>query len=263
MAMTADEIERSARIICEARVNNHFVKDLPDALTPKTLDEGYAVQRRVLALQGIPTAGYLLGLTNEYMQKIFGVDAPYYSPILKTNIHESPVRFAKGALLTRGLECEVVFRMARDLPPRGRPYAMDEVADAVATMHPSIEIVNAHFPNWLEIPMPIVAADNGTDGPLVVGAGLKDWRRIDRVELPVVLYVNGAVATEGKGGNALGDPLKALAWLANDLNAKGSGLKAGETINTGTCAKLIPAKEGDTVRATFGALGEVNVVFEG
>ncbi|MFN0043760.1 MAG: 2-keto-4-pentenoate hydratase [Alphaproteobacteria bacterium] len=262
MAMTKEQIEECARIICEARVRSHFVDNLPNALVPKTLPEGYAVQERVLALQGVPTTGYLLGLTNEYMQKIFGVDRPYYSPILKTNIYTSPARFARGALLTRGLECEVVFRMAADLPPRGAPYTPDEVADAVATMHPGIEIVNAHFPNWLDLPMPLVAADNGTDGPLVVGEGISDWRRIDRVSLPVVLYLNGEVAAQGSGGNALGDPLTALSWLANELNAKGAGLKAGETINTGTCAKLIPAKEGDEARASFGALGEVRIRFD-
>jgi len=110
--------------------------------------------------------------------------------------------------------------------------------------------------------MPIVLADNGTDGPLVCGEGTADWRRIDRLNLPVTLRVNGKVAAEGKGANALGDPLKALTWLANALNAKGIGLKAGETINTGTCAPLIPAKPGDEAVASFGPLGDVHIVFE-
>ena len=56
--------------------------------------------------------------------------------------------------------------------------------------------------------------------------------------------------------------MKALTWLANDLNAGGLGLKAGETINTGTCARLIPANPGDVAHATFGALGEAHTVFD-
>jgi 2-keto-4-pentenoate hydratase len=260
--MTPDQIERCARIICEARKANRFVENLTDELTPHTLADGYAVQARLLQLLGEPTAGYLLGLTNEYMQKLFGVDGPYSSPILKSNIHTSPARFKKGELLTRGLECEVAFRMAKDLPPRGKDYSMDDVGNAVAMMYPAIEVVNAHFPKWLDLPMPLVAADNGTDGPLVLGKGLTDWKKIDRVNLPVVLKVDGKVATEGKGGNALGDPLKALTWLANHLNKKGAGLKAGETINTGTCAKLIPVDEGSEAHATFGDLGEVKIAFE-
>jgi 2-keto-4-pentenoate hydratase len=260
--MTPDAIDRCAQILRDARIGKYFIDALPADCTPKTLADGYGVQERLLALLGEPTVGYLLGLTNEYMQKIFNVDAPYYARILQSNLMTSPARFGAKDLLTRGLECEVAFRMAKALPPRGRAYAMDEVADAVSTMHPAIEVVNGHFENWLDIPMPIVLADNGTDGPLVCGEGIANWRGIDRIALPVVLKVNGAVVAEGKGGNALGDPLKALTWLANDLNTKGLGLKAGETINTGTCAKLIPAKPGDVAHASFGALGEVRITFE-
>lgn len=260
--MTPEAIERCARIIKDARAGSYFIPEMPADCVPKTLADGYAVQEKLLQLLAMPTTGYLLGLTNEYMQKIFNVDAPYYARILAPNLHRSPKRFARKELLTRGLECEVAFRLSRDLPPRGKPYTMDEVADAVATMHPSIEVVNGHFENWLDLPMPIVLADNGTDGPLVCGEGIADWRRIDRVNLPVVLTVNGQVAAEGKGANALGDPLKALVWLANALNAKSLGLKAGETVNTGTCAKLIPAKPGDQAVASFGKLGEVHITFE-
>jgi 2-keto-4-pentenoate hydratase len=55
--------------------------------------------------------------------------------------------------------------------------------------------------------------------------------------------------------------LKALTWLANELNRKGAGLKAGETVNTGTCATLIPAVPGDEAVADFGPLGEVRITF--
>lgn len=260
--MTPDAIERCAQLLKEARLGNHFLPGMPRDCEPKTLADGYAVQERLLQLLGTPTTGYLLGLTNEYMQKIFNVDGPYYARILAPNLHRSPKRFGPKDLLTRGLESEVAFRMARGLPPRETAYTMDEVADAVATMHPSIEVVNGHFENWLELPMPIVLADNGTDGPLVCGEGTADWRRLDRINLPVVLRVNDRIVAEGKGANALGDPLKALTWLANTLNARGLGLKAGETINTGTCAKLIPAKPGDVAVATFGPLGEVRIAFE-
>lgn len=260
--MTPDAIERCAQLLKDARLGNYFLPEIPLDCEPKTLADGYAVQERLLQLLGTKTTGYLLGLTNEYMQKIFNVDGPYYARILAPNLHRSPKCFGPKDLLTRGLECEVAFRMAHGLPPRGKPYTEDEVADAVASMHPSIEVVNGHFENWLDLPMPIVLADNGTDGPLVCGEGTTNWRSIDRINVPVILRVNDRVVAEGKGANALGDPLKALTWLANTLNAKGLGLKEGETINTGTCAKLIPAKPGDEAVATFGPLGEVRIAFD-
>jgi len=122
-------------------------------------------------------------------------------------------------------------------------------------------VVNSHFRDWLKLDMPTVLADNGTDGPLVCGAERSDWRGIDRPGLVVQLRINGRKVEDGKGGNALGDPLAALAWLANALAKRGGGLKAGDVVNTGTTTALHMAKPGDDAVATFGALGEVRVAF--
>lgn len=259
--MNAEAIDLAARCLRDARLGNYQIAALPTGAIPRTVADGYAVQERLLELLGTEPAGWLLGLTNPYMQRNFRVDQPYSARLLAPNLHQSPARFRGDAFLTRGLECEVAFRMARDLPPREQAYSFDDVADAVAAMLPAIEIVNAHFTDWLDLDLPSVIADNGTDGALVCGVALTQWRAIDRVNLPVTLQVNGEVVAEGRGENALGDPLAALTWLANMLSARGQGLRAGEIINTGTCTELINVAPGDEAHATFGALGEVGIVF--
>ncbi|MCA9877170.1 MAG: fumarylacetoacetate hydrolase family protein [Thermomicrobiales bacterium] len=259
--MNSEAIDLAARCLHDARIRNYQIEALPAALQPKTLADGYAIQGRLLKLLGTAPAGWLLGLTNPYMQRNFNVEQPYYARLLAPNVHRSPARFHADALLTRGLECEIAFRMGRALPPRGHAYTVDEVAEAVSAMLPAVEVVNAHFRDWLDLDLPSVLADNGTDGALVCGAELTDWQRIDRANLPVSLQVNGELVAEGRGGNALGDPLVALTWLANALSARGQGLAAGEIINTGTCTALVNAVPGDDVHATFGALGDVRLTF--
>jgi 2-keto-4-pentenoate hydratase len=259
--MNAEAIDLAARTLRDARLGNFQLDALPPGAQPQSLADGYAVQERLLELLETETVGWLLGLTNPYMQQIFRVDAPYYARILAPNLHRSPVHFRGDAFLTRGIECEVAFHMARDLPPRADAYTLAEVAEAVATMLPSVEVVNAHFTDWLSRDLPSIVADNGTDGALVCGAEVTEWRGIDRAALPVTLRVNGAQAAEGCGANALGDPLAALTWLASALSAQGKGLRAGEIINTGTCTELINAAPGDEILAAFGALGEVRVTF--
>jgi 2-keto-4-pentenoate hydratase len=261
--MNADAIDLAARLLRDARLGNYQLDALPEEATPQSLADGYAVQERLLELLGTELAGWLLGLTNTYMQRTFHVDQPYYARVLAPNLHRSPARFRGNAFLTRGIECEIAFRMARDLPPRGHPYTIMDVAGAVAAMLPAVEVVNAHFADWLALDLPSILADNGTDGALVCGVEQADWRAIDRANLPVTLQVNGKVVAAGRGGNALGDPLAALAWLANTLAAQGQGLRAGEIINTGTCTELINAGPGDEVHATFGALGEVRIALAG
>jgi len=53
-----------------------------------------------------------------------------------------------------------------------------------------------------------------------------------------------------------------LLWLANRQSSQGRGLKAGDIVSTGTCTGLDPVQPGDHVRADFGELGTVEIVFE-
>ena len=259
--MTPESIDRAARILLDARRQRYQIDELPSDCRPETLEEAGAIADRLIELWGTDTVGWLLGLTNPYMQNIFSVTEPYARPILAGNLHSSPARFGPATLLTRGLECEVAFRLQRDLPPRQESYTDREVAAAVAGMLPAVEIVNSHFKDWLNLPLPMVIADNGTDGPLVLGEEVAAWAAIDRVALPVTLTVDGERVEEGRGANAMGDPLGALVWLANKLSSQGQGLKAGEVINTGTCVPLHGVPEGCEAVAEFGPLGQVHITF--
>ena len=102
-------------------------------------------------------------------------------------------------------------------------------------------------------------ADNGTDGALIYGAGVSDWRGLDLARVPVSLRVGGEVVRAGSGANVLGDPLDALVWLANERSARGNGLRAGHIHNTGTATSMFTAGRGDEAVADFGPLGETRL----
>jgi len=57
----------------------------------------------------------------------------------------------------------------------------------------------------------------------------------------------------------LGNPLNSLAWIANHLGSRGLALRAGDLVMSGSVSRLLPARAGDTVRATFTRLGSVGV----
>jgi 2-keto-4-pentenoate hydratase len=59
----------------------------------------------------------------------------------------------------------------------------------------------------------------------------------------------------------LGSPLKALAWLANMVGARGVELEAGQVILPGSVTAAVPVGPGDTVTATFAGLGRVTARF--
>jgi 2-keto-4-pentenoate hydratase len=57
----------------------------------------------------------------------------------------------------------------------------------------------------------------------------------------------------------MGNPLNALAWLANHLATRGRALEPGEIIMSGSISKLLRPQAGDTIRARFAHLGSVSI----
>ena len=259
--MSPDQIERAARIFDAARKGNYFVDEIPAELGLDNLVDAARVAERVVVLSGERVVGFLVGATSPEMQRNLNTAEPYYACILESNLCTSPANLAPRRLLTIGLESEVAFTLGADLPAREAAYSQDEVADAIESIHASVEVVNGHLRDWLDKPIAWVMADNGTDGPLVLGPAVEDWRGIDRPGVPVTLTVNGKVVREGRGGNALGDPLNVMVWLANRRSREGKGMNAGQVVNTGTTAGIFFAEPGGEAVADFGPLGQVSLSF--
>ena len=159
-------------------------------------------------------------------------------------------------------EPEFAFRMAADLPPRSAPYTVQEVLDAVDTLHPAIEIPDSRFADFVGAGAAQIIADNACAHLFVLGAPTTaNWRALDLVEEKPVITLRGQRYT-GHGKNVLGDPRLALAWLANELRQLGVTLRAGEIVTTGTCHPPLPIQSGDLFEADFGTLGKVSVAFE-
>jgi 2-keto-4-pentenoate hydratase len=225
------------------------------------LADAYAVQDRVFEGLEEDTGGWFVGCSNPAIQEQLGLDGPYCARLPASTVHEGPANLDPAGLPTITLEVEFAFRLAADLQSRARPYAREEVAAAVASVHPTIEVVTSHLEDWVRQPIFSLIADNGTDGALVVGAGLQDWRSLDLGAVTTELHVNGECVRQGSGAKVMGDPLEAMVWLAIACSAKGTGLTAGHVHNTGSCTDMYLAQPGDHAVARFAGLGAAEVRF--
>ena len=254
--------ERAARLLLEARERRKALADFPESCRPRTIEDGYAVQAALERLDGRPVAGWKIGATSERIQKQLGLDRPFPGRVFAPSVLKSPARISRGDFLQVALEVEFAFRLARELPPRRQAYSRAEVEAAVLSLHPACELVDARTSLGFKLPAPYVLADNGCNAALVEGAAVPDWRRFDLARHKVTLTLNGKKAAEGTGADALGHPLAALTWLANELSRRRLGLKAGQIVTTGTCCGFHPLKAGDEAVADYGALGKVEVSVE-
>jgi len=261
-AMTSRDIEldAAATLLIAAHRALRPRPKLPAACAPKNLLEAYTIQDRFVAMLGRP-AGYKLGYVNPAVQQSLGITSPVFGRLIAGRVHASAAALPAAGFATRVVETEFGFRMARALPARATPYALDEVAAAVGAVLPSFEIIDSRFEEWRKLSPLEAIADNVLHSHWVHGAERTDFRALELAKLEVVTRVNGAEATRGVGANVLGSPLHALHWLANRLSQMGRGLGAGDLVTTGCVTDILELAPGDSAEADFGPLGSVRVDF--
>lgn len=138
---------------------------------------------------------------------------------------------------------------------------MEEVSAAIGAVHAGIEVAECRFPSRALPPLPAILADGSASGRYVFGGAIADWR--DGLAcIEVRLEVDGREIRRGTGADVMGDPLRPLLWLAEERRRFGDGLRAGETISTGSMTGMLPIRPGQHVRARFGDSASVEIDFE-
>jgi 2-keto-4-pentenoate hydratase len=239
------------------------IPELPAEMRPRTRGEGYAIQATFEGRSSAPLFGWKIAATSKAGQAHINVDGPLAGRLLAERVFEPGAEVPFGANSMRVAEAEFAFRMGTDLPPRATPYPVEEVLSAVATLHPGIEIPDSRYDDFTTVGAAQLIADNACAHYYVLGpATTADWRSMDLVEHAVTGTVTRrggppGPPVHGRGGNVLGDPRAALAWLVNELSGLGITLGAGQVVTTGTCIVPPAIAPGDRFDADFGALGRV------
>ena len=234
--------------------------ELPEP-TPPDLSRAFALQCAVSRELGWTQAGWKIGCTSERAQKALNASGPFPGTMFSNRVYRSGDFFPTSAANKRVVEPEVAFTMARDLPPRGQAYSLDEVMAAAGSVHVAIEIVNPRTPNGFADPVPWFIVDGGLNEGIVLGEARKLLSREQFASLKGAVTWNGEKRAGGVGANALGGSDIALAWLANHLNEHGTGLKQGDIVSTGVITEFFSAGLGHTAEAIFEHLGTVSVRF--
>ncbi|MBR1267141.1 hydratase [Bradyrhizobium sp. AUGA SZCCT0222] len=250
-----------ADLLTEARRNGRQLETLADDLVPETAAGAYQVNRVVAEQLGWPTLGWKIAGTTNAVRGKLGLDGPIYGRTFRRFECRSPARFKAAELLDPLVECEFFVTLARDLPPRREPWTLPEVTDAIAEVHAGIEVAECRYRRGALPPLPAILADGSASGRYVFGDRIENWCD-GLASMRVRLEVDGAMRREGSGGDVMGDPLAPLLWLAEERRHWGDGLRAGETISTGSMTGMLPVRAGQSVRARFDDAATVEIAFE-
>src|SRR4029078_11620919 len=186
-------------------------------LRPQNRTEGYAIQAAIEKYSTTHLFGWKIAATSEAGQKHINVDGPMAGRILAETVIPDGGTASMAGKERRVAGPEFAFRMRADLPARSTPYTLQQVLDAVDTLHPAIEIPDSRFSDFVSAGAAQIIADNACAHLFVLGPPTSaDWRARDLVEERPVIAMRGQQFT-GHGKNVLGDPRIALTWLHQEL----------------------------------------------
>ena len=234
---------------------------LPESIRPATRREGYAVQQAFEQINGQTVSGWKIAATSVDGQRHINVDGPLAGRIYQDRLLPVGSNVSLQNNLMQVAEIEFAFRFAHDLPPRATDYTVDDVLAAVASVHPSIEIPDSRYEDFVKVGTAQLIADNACACLFILGPSATDWKDFDYLNQAVTVTLNGEAIDSGYGRNVLGDPRVALTWIVNELSSIGVTMKADQFVTTGTCRVPVKVQPGDTVQADFGKLGQVGCSF--
>jgi 2-keto-4-pentenoate hydratase len=217
-------------------------------------NDAYAVQDATLQAIGA-VGGWKVGARSRSAR-------PTCAPLPAIGLLPDGAHLKGPAWRLRGIESEVGFVLRTGLPPRPEPYGVDDVAAAIEAVLPVIEVVETRLDDWLGAGSRAQLADLLSHGALILGqrqAFDRAWFDLSSAE--AVLRFDEQVVAHTVGEHPSQDVGRLLAWLANHCAARGTGLKAGQVITTGSCTGMLFASEGTQVQMAITGLAPLRVSF--
>jgi 2-keto-4-pentenoate hydratase len=251
-------LEAAAEALLEAERGRRPIAPLTRSIPDLSQSESYAIARLRIARAGAAPIGYKLGYTSAAMRTQMGIAEPNYGVLLEGSIVAQDETVPMERLIHPRIEPELTFLMGSDLagPGIGREQAWEALEAVMA----SLEIVDTRYERYEFTALDNIA-DNSSAARLVLGDRIARDGAGDLRGVAVRLEEDGRQIDEGAGRDAMGDPVLALAWLANKLAETGSRIKAGELVMTGGLTRAHPAKAGSRFSASFDGVGTVAAQF--
>jgi 2-keto-4-pentenoate hydratase len=252
-ATTTSAPMSAAKALALARRDGRRVP--PSMLRPADRHEAYAIQDATIAALG-DIGGWKVGAKSPHVE-------PTCAPLPAAGLLPDGALLRGPAWRLRGIEVEVGFELGADLPPRAAPYTPAEVAAAIASVLPVIEVVETRLADWLGAGAQAQLADLLSHGALVLGRRqpfAPAWLDLKRAD--VTLRFDDQVVAHTVGEHPCPDAAALLVWLANHCSARGAGLRAGQVVTTGSCTGMLFACEGTAVRAEVSGLSPLSLSFQ-
>jgi 2-keto-4-pentenoate hydratase len=234
--------ETTARHAAEALFEQHRssaqFKTLDAKFGLASITDAYDIQDKYVGLLRLghgEAIGYKVGLTSKAMQVFCGIDHPIGGVVLAKREHKSGATVKRGDYGRLGLEFEIAVRMKSDMPASAQTPAV--VAPYIEGVCAAIEVVDDRAADYANLDVRTLVSDNSWNAGVVLSTFVPKWPDLEDVRGKAT--ENGAPFGEGFGRDILGHPFNSVAWINAQLASRGSGLRKGQIVMTGSCMKTV------------------------
>ena len=226
----------------------------------KALDTAaaYDVQDEFVAMlrhaRKADVVGYKIGLTSTAMQTMCGIGKPVFGRILGDQVYRSGARVDLKQYIHLGLEFEIAVKLSSDLVPNGKALSTEDVAACTAAICPALELVDDRHADYSTLDASSLIADNSWNAGVV----LADWQPLPSdfgVRQGRVFSPDPHNPQAETGAVDYRHVLASVAWLAQELAFRGSHLRAGEIVMTGSVVRTRFPLEGEVWHYEVDGLG--------
>jgi 2-keto-4-pentenoate hydratase len=259
--LSADQQAAAALALWDADQTKQSIAPLTESYPDIDVVDAYEIQLANIRKRldaGALIRGHKVGLSAKAMQNMLGVHEPDYGHLLDDMFVDEGSSIPMSRFCQPRAEIEVAFVLGQRL--QGPGVTVADVVRATDYVLPSIEIVDSRVTDW-KIKIQDTVADNASSAALVLGGRPTKLTDVDPALIGATLRKNGEVVETGCSGAVLGNPVIAVAWLANKVARFGVTLEPGHVIMPGSCTRMVPIAAGDHIRADFDVLGHVAVRF--
>ena len=257
-------LEKAASILSSGRLKKTKLVELSKGIRPLSENQSYNIQNIVkdnLTKSGFGAqVGSKIGCTTPVMQKYLNIHNPCSGVIFSSTVHQNFGKTEHNNYQHPGVECEIAISLGKDMTEKNGPYDEDSVIDHVESVMAAIEIVDDRWDDYPIITTPTLIADN------FFGAGctLGSKHKISELDINTIkgfMKINNTTVGSGIGKDIMGNPLKALAWLANLKLNSNSPLKSGHFVLLGSIVETKWVNKGDLVEIEIEKLGKASIEF--
>jgi 2-keto-4-pentenoate hydratase len=252
--------EELAQSIYRATRDRTYIPPITQTHPGCDVASAYSIARAVNEAKlaaGLIVKGHKIGITSQAMRELSGSNEPDYGTLFDDMFMPEDSSISRS-LFHRGVGVEIEIAFVLGRPLRGPRVTVVDVIRATDFVLPAIEIVDSRYSHTGPGPLVVDSiADGAWCGGIVLGGSPRRLDQIDVRRIAGTLVINNETKAHGISSAVMGNPVTAVAWLANKLSEFDVGLEEGQVVMSGSFTTLIRVRPNSGVTASFDNLGDV------